>query len=263
MNESALERYFDHFIENDSSRKEKEVNEEFLCLLPDELLALNKDDTGSSSLDYNSQNPTAGASSTSAPEDRPATHVTSVTQQQQFLPQIQNIICTVNLGCQLDLDLIARKAWNVEYNPEVYKALTMRLRQPRTTAVIYKSGTLVCLGAKSVVQARLAARRFSRIVQKLGFPVRFLNFKIQNTMASCNTFAVSLEQLALQQHCRSLPTLSYEAELFPGLFYTGIPNVSIVIFANGKMSLVGATTEAQIYEALGIIRPILSRFRRH
>ncbi|XP_039644737.1 TATA-box-binding protein-like isoform X2 [Perca fluviatilis] len=259
MNESALERYFDHFIENHSSRKEeKEVNEEFFHLLPDEILALNKDDTGngSSSVDYNSQNPTAGASSTSAQEDRPTTLVTSVTQQQQFLPQIQNIICTVNLGCQLDLDLIARKAWNVEYNPKVYKALTMRLRKPRTTAMIYKSGNLVCLGAKSVAQARLAARRFSRIVQKLGFPVRFLNFKIQNMMASCDTFTVSLEQLALQEHC------SYEAELFPGLFYTGIPNVSIVIFATGKLSLVGATTEAQMYEALGIIRPILSRVRR-
>ncbi|XP_031167222.1 TATA-box-binding protein-like isoform X2 [Sander lucioperca] len=262
MNESALDRYFDHFIQKDSSKMEEmEVNEEFFCLLPEELVTLNKDDPGSSSsLDCSSQNPTAAAmagSSTSMLEDRPTTLVTSVTHQQEFLPQIQNIICTVNLGCQLDLHLIACKAWNVEYNPKVYKALIMRLREPRTTAMIYKNGNLVCLGAKSVAQARLAARRLARKVQKLGFPVRFLNFKIQNMTASCDTFTVSLEQLALQEHC------SYEAELFPGLFYSGIPNLSIVIFASGKMSLVGATTDAQIYEALGIIRPILSRFRRH
>ncbi|XP_078136065.1 uncharacterized protein LOC144536676 [Sander vitreus] len=257
-------------LKKDSSKTEEtEVNEEFFRLLPEELLALNKDDPGSSSsLDCSSQNPTAAAEfpaepSTSTPEDRPTTIVTSVTHQQEFLPQIQNIICTVNLGCQLDLHLIARKAWNVEYNPKVYKALIMRLREPRTTAMIYKNGNLVCLGAKSVAQARLAARRLARKVQKLGFPIRFLNFKIQNMMASCDTFTVSLEQLALQEHCRSGHSWPYEAELFPGLFYSGIPNLSIVIFASGKMSLVGATTEAQIYEALGIIRPILSRFRRH
>lgn len=43
------------------------------------------------------------------------------------------------------------------------------------------------------------------MLQKLGFPVSFLDFKIQNLVASCNTFPVSLERLMLahHRHCRS------------------------------------------------------------
>lgn len=49
----------------------------------------------------------------------------------------------------------------------------------------------------------MAAWRFFRIMQKLGLPVRFLDFKIQNIVASCETFPVRLEQLARYQPCRS------------------------------------------------------------
>ena len=38
----------------------------------------------------------------------------------------------------------------------------------------------VCTGAKSEEDSRLAARKYARIVQKLGFPTKFKDFKIQN-----------------------------------------------------------------------------------
>uniref|UniRef100_A0A3B5BC10 Uncharacterized protein n=1 Tax=Stegastes partitus TaxID=144197 RepID=A0A3B5BC10_9TELE len=106
------------------------------------------------------------------------------------------------LDCRLDLDLIARTPWNVEYRPKVF---TMRIRKPRTTASIFSSGQLVCTGATSVEESKVASRRFARIVQKLRFPVRFLNFRIQMIVATCSTFPVSLEKLALvhREHCRS------------------------------------------------------------
>ena len=39
---------------------------------------------------------------------------------------------------------------------------------------------MVCTGAKSEEDSRLAARKYARIVQKLGFPTKFKDFKIQN-----------------------------------------------------------------------------------
>lgn len=48
----------------------------------------------------------------------------------------------------------------------------MRIREPRTTALIFSSGKMVCTGAKSEEDSRLAARKYARIIQKLGFPVR-------------------------------------------------------------------------------------------
>lgn len=84
-------------------------------------------------------------------------------------PQLQNIVATVNLSCQLQLKEIAMKARNAEYNPKRFAAVIMRIRDPKTTALIFASGKMVVTGARSEDQARLAGRKYARIVQKLGF----------------------------------------------------------------------------------------------
>jgi len=60
-------------------------------------------------------------------------------------------------------------ARNAEFNPKRFAAVIMRIREPRTTALIFGSGKLVCTGAKSEEDSRLAVRKYARIVQKLGF----------------------------------------------------------------------------------------------
>ena len=64
---------------------------------------------------------------------------------------IRNIVCTVNLDCKLDLKNIALRARNAEYNPKRFAAVIMRIRDPRTTALIFSSGKMVCTGAKRFV----------------------------------------------------------------------------------------------------------------
>lgn len=85
--------------------------------------------------------------------------------------RFRNIVSTVNLCCKLDLKKIALHARNAEYNPKRFAAVIMRIREPRTTALIFSSGKMVCTGAKSEDDSRLAARKYARIIQKLGFPV--------------------------------------------------------------------------------------------
>ncbi|KAI5611484.1 TATA box-binding protein-like protein 2 [Silurus asotus] len=115
-----------------------------------------------------------------------------------FEPHFRNIVSTVNLACPLDLQAIALQARNAEYNPKSFAAVIMRIREPRTTALIFSSGKMVCTGAKSEEQSRLAARKYARAVQKLGFPAKFLNFKIQNMVGSCDVrVPIRLEDLVL------------------------------------------------------------------
>ncbi|KAG8009239.1 TATA-box-binding protein [Nibea albiflora] len=228
MAESMLEWYFDNFIANDSSKMEEvkadPAEDLFFSLLPNELLTLNKEDTGSSTgPDVHSQN--------SSPVLPILTPVLPVIQEPEIIPQIQNVLSTVKLGCCLDLQTIACKVWNVEYRPKSFDSLIMRIREPRTTAIIYKSGNVVCTGAKSVEDSRRAARRFARIVQKLGFPVCFLKFKIQNIVASCKIFPISLELLSHHEHS------SYEPELFPGVHYKVTSDITATIFSSGKINL--------------------------
>jgi len=177
-----------------------------------------------------------------------------------IVPTLQNIVSTVNLGCKLDLKKIALHARNAEYNPKRFAAVIMRIREPRTTALIFSSGKMVCTGAKSEEQSRLAARKYARIVQKLGFEAKFLDFKIQNMVGSCDVkFPIRLEGLVLTHSQFS----SYEPELFPGLIYRMVkPRIVLLIFVSGKVVLTGAKVRKEIYDAFDNIYPILKGFRK-
>ncbi|KAM5274818.1 TATA box-binding protein-like 2 isoform 2-T2 [Ctenodactylus gundi] len=190
----------------------------------------------------------------------PMTPMTSVAECSGIVPQLQNIVSTVNLACKLDLKKIALHAKNAEYNPKRLAAVIMRIREPRTTALIFSSGKMVCTGARSEEQSRLAARKYARVVQKLGFPARFLDFKIQNMVGSCDVrFSIRLENLVLTHQQFS----SYEPELFPGLIYRMIkPRIVLLIFVSGKVVLTGAKERSEIYEAFENIYPILKDFRK-
>jgi len=86
----------------------------------------------------------------------------------------------------------------------------MRIRDPKTTALIFASGKMVVTGAKSEDDSRLASRKYARIVQKLGFEAKFSEFKIQNIVGSCDVkFPIRLEGLAYSHGQFS----SYEPEV--------------------------------------------------
>ncbi|CAG8440014.1 4814_t:CDS:2 [Acaulospora morrowiae] len=185
-----------------------------------------------------------------------------------ILPILQNIVATVNLGCKLDLKTIALHARNAEYNPKVlphcyalrFAAVIMRIREPKTTALIFASGKMVVTGAKSEDDSKLASRKYARIIQKLGFNAKFTDFKIQNIVGSCDVkFPIRLEGLAYSHGHFS----SYEPELFPGLIYRMVkPKIVLLIFVSGKIVLTGAKVREEIYQAFEAIYPVLTEFRK-
>ncbi|KZT11583.1 TBP-domain-containing protein [Laetiporus sulphureus 93-53] len=185
------------------------------------------------------------------------THITAV---EGIVPTLQNIVATVNLDCRLDLKTIALHARNAEYNPKRFAAVIMRIRDPKTTALIFASGKMVVTGAKSEDDSRLASRKYARIVQKLGFDAKFSEFKIQNIVGSCDVkFPIRLEGLAYSHGQFS----SYEPELFPGLIYRMLkPKVVLLIFVSGKIVLTGAKVREEIYTAFNTIYTVLCEFRK-
>ncbi|KAM0687306.1 TATA-binding protein (TBP) [Conglomerata obtusa] len=175
-------------------------------------------------------------------------------------PLLQNVVATVNLKCKLDLKQIALKAKNAEYNPKRFAAVIMRIRDPKTTALIFASGKMVITGAKSENASLIAARKFARIIHKLGFQIEFAEYTIQNIVSSCDTkFNIRLEGLAFahSNYC------SYEPELFPGLVYRMVkPRIVLLIFVSGKVVLTGAKVREEIYEAFENIYPVLTQHRK-
>jgi len=175
-------------------------------------------------------------------------------------PTLQNVVSTVNLGCKLELKQIAMRTRNAEYNPKRFAAVIMRIREPKTTALIFSSGKMVCTGAKSEADSHIAARKYARIIQKLNFPVKFTDFKVQNIVGSCDVgFPIRLEGLTYA-HPRHT---SYEPELFPGLIYKMLePKIVLLIFVSGKIVLTGAKDQEDIITAFNNIYPTLLEFRK-
>lgn len=178
-----------------------------------------------------------------------------------IVPQLQNVVATIDLGCKLDLKEIALQARNAEYNPKRFAAVIMRIREPKTTALIFASGKMVCTGAKSEQDSKLAAKKYCRIVQRTGFPdVKMKDFKIQNIVGSCDVkFPIRLEGLSMAHGYFA----TYEPELFPGLIYRmKDPKIVLLIFVSGKVVLTGAKKREEIYTAFENIYPTLKEYKK-
>ncbi|KAH0539345.1 TATA-box-binding protein 2 [Cotesia glomerata] len=213
-------------------------------------------------LSTNVPKPSATQSSTS--NNNPQASMTASTpatgQKEVLEPVIQNVVSTVNLETELNLMKINACTRNSEYNPARFIGLVMRIRNPRATALIFRSGKLVCTGARCEEDSHLATRKFARIIQKIGFHVKFKDFKIQNIVATCDLkFPIKLESL-----CESHGNFtSYEPELYPGLIYRLIaPRIVLLIFVNGKIVMTGAKDREDLTTALSKIYTTLLSYRK-
>ncbi len=175
--------------------------------------------------------------------------------------KLQNVVATVNLTCSLNLRHIAMRARNAEYNPKRFAAVIIRIRDPKTTALIFSTGKVVITGARSEDDAWLAARKYAKIVRKLGYEdVKFADFGLHNLVASADVrFPIRLEALA---HAHS-NYAHYEPELFPGLVYRMLePRLALLIFVSGKVVITGAKSRDDLNEAFQKLYPVLCQFRK-
>ena len=185
----------------------------------------------------------------------------------EIIPNIENIVSTADLNCLLNLREIALKATNAEYNPKRFSAVIMKIKEPKTTALIFSNGKIVCLGAKTEEDSRKACRKFAKIIKKFGFPVVFKEFKIQNIVGSCDIkFQIALMKLYFHIIKKSSPRIrqiiAYEPEQFPGLIYRMIdPNILLLIFASGKIVIAGGKIREDIFSAFKKIYPLLNKYK--
>lgn len=158
--------------------------------------------------------------------------------------KIENIVATVNLGVELDLEALAERLTMAEYNPEQFPGLILRLTKPRISALIFRTGKMVCTGAKNEEDLKSAVRALVKLLNDYGADVPLNpDVQVQNIVASGSLKAeVDLEQAALM-----LENAMYEPEQFPGLIYRmSDPRVVILIFGSGKIVCTGAKSEKDV-----------------
>uniref|UniRef100_A0A1Q3FWA8 TATA box-binding protein-like 1 n=1 Tax=Culex tarsalis TaxID=7177 RepID=A0A1Q3FWA8_CULTA len=171
---------------------------------------------------------------------------------------INNVVCSFSVRCHLNLRDIAQKGFNVEFRRE-NGMVTMKLRRPYTTASIWSSGKITCTGATSEDSAKVAARRYSRCLQKLGFNVRFRNFRIVNVLGTCSMpWGIMIVNFSEKYK----KDASYEPELHPGVTYKLYnPKATLKIFSTGSITVTAASV-AFVQSAIEHIFPLVYEFRK-
>nr|AIY54302.1 TATA-box-binding protein 1 [Colaphellus bowringi] len=190
-------------------------------------------------------------------EQNETEQITEIIEEPEIDIVINNVVCSFSVRCHLNLREIALSGSNVEYRKE-NGMVTMKLRRPYTTASIWSSGKITCTGATSEDAARQAARRFARCLQKLGFNVRFNNYRVVNVLGTCSMpFSIRISSFS-ERHREA----DYEPELHPGVTYKlKSPKATLKIFSTGSVT-VTAPSVADVQAAIEYIFPLVYEFRK-
>ena len=172
---------------------------------------------------------------------------------------IKNIVSTSNLGCCVVLMDVASRAWNTEYNPKRFSPVIIRIKNTNSTALLFNNGRLVCLTGRSESYNQRTARKYARIIQKLGYGVTFSNYKIHNIVAACDVgFKICLYSL----HAADLENCEFNPELFSGLKYKmHDPDLTLKVFTSGKVNMVGLNSTNDIPKAHDKMLKLLSMYK--
>ncbi len=162
--------------------------------------------------------------------------------------KIENVVATVVMEIteKIDLVKIARKFEDVEYNPERFPGLVMRITDPKATFLIFSTGKMVITGLRRADQASAGVKKIVKAIKKAGINVSNPIITVQNIVASgdLHTF-IDLNMAAI-----IMENAMYEPEVFPGLIYRmKDPKTVFLIFSTGKVVCTGAKNKKFVKEA--------------
>ena len=69
---------------------------------------------------------------------------------------IQNIVASGSVGMDLNLNTLAMKLENTEYEPEQFPGLVYKLEEAKATFLLFSNGKIVCTGTKSEKEVNAA-----------------------------------------------------------------------------------------------------------
>ena len=163
--------------------------------------------------------------------------------------KIENVVATVTVEIteKIDLNQIARKHAEVEYNPERFPGLVMRIEKPRATILIFSTGKMVVTGLRKASEAERVVDKVVKNIRKAGIKLANPEITIQNIVASGDLHTnIDLNMAAIV-----MEYAMYEPEVFPGLIYRmQDPKTVFLIFSTGRIVCTGAKKKEIVREAV-------------
>ena len=167
--------------------------------------------------------------------------------------KIENVVASTSLGEELDLQSIALALDGAEYEPEQFPGLIYRLKEPKTATLLFRSGKVVCTGAKSIDDVKVAISKVVKHIETAGIKITIEPvIEVQNIVASSDLEqGINLNAIAISL---GLEKVEYEPEQFPGLVYRiDVPKVVVLLFGSGKLVCTGARKPQDVEDAVSLI----------
>jgi transcription initiation factor TFIID TATA-box-binding protein len=167
--------------------------------------------------------------------------------------KIENVVATVSIeleqpGEKIDLNQIARKYTDCEYNPERFPGLVMRVEDPKATILIFSTGKMVVTGLRQASEAETVVNNVINKMKKAKVNIKSEpEITIQNIVASGDLHtSIDLNEAAI-----IMENAMYEPEVFPGLIYRmQEPKTVFLIFSTGRIVCTGGKTKEIVGEAI-------------
>jgi len=175
--------------------------------------------------------------------------------------KIVNIVVSTSLEHDIPLEKMASTLSNTEYNPEQFPGLVIRIKEPKTSALIFSSGKVVCTGARTIEKVHESLKKIIKSLEKINVKITVKPVvKIQNIVASGSVgMDLNLNTLAMK-----LENTEYEPEQFPGLVFKLVaPEIkaTFLLFSNGKIVCTGTKSEKEVHIALEKLIVILKKIK--
>ena len=162
--------------------------------------------------------------------------------------RVVNIVVSTSLEHDIPLEKMAATLSNTEYNPEQFPGLVIRIKEPKTSALIFSSGKVVCTGARTLDKVDESIKKIIKSLEKINVKIKIKpEIKVQNIVASGSVHMdLNLNTLAMK-----LDNTEYEPEQFPGLVYKlKEAKATFLLFSNGKIVCTGTKSEKEVHAAL-------------
>ena len=169
--------------------------------------------------------------------------------------RVVNIVVSTSLEHDIPLEKMAAVLSNTEYNPEQFPGLVIRIKEPKTSALIFSSGKVVCTGARSLDKVEESIQQIIQSLKKIGIEITIKpKITVQNVVASGSIgMDLNLNKLAMK-----LDNTEYEPEQFPGLVYKLMEaKATFLLFSNGKIVCTGTKSEAEVNAAVDKLIEVL------
>lgn len=169
---------------------------------------------------------------------------------------VENVVASTKLAEDFDLEkLMEIGLEGAEYNKTKFPGLVYRIDNPRVAFLIFNSGKVVCTGARSPENSRIAIINLANELTSIG--CKDINLEpevhVQNVVASAN-LNTNLNLNAILT-AFGMENVEYEPEVFPGLVCKlEVPKVVVLVFRTGKLVITGGKCPQDCEEGLHVIK---------